>query len=223
MIDKIKSELYNASLITKPANPNYYKTNKTVYNLKFGYLQSFTKHLSQDEIINIIDSYDDSSFELSIITAELIGKINSFDIAFDKFKSFIKYVDNWATSDKLSQAFKIIRKVPSGIDYILPLLNSNNPWEVRVGMITILNQLNSEANYSIILKKIKEIKATGYYVDMGLAWLLAEMAATNSKLIFEFIEANFVNQFTANKTLQKIRESNKIDKEIKDETYKYKK
>lgn len=220
MLNNLKLKLIENK--TGNGNPTLFSTDKQFLGIKFPILASLIKGLSQNEIEELIKEYDDSSFELSIIQGMLIGKLKDFDKALHYLKAFIPYVDNWATSDKLSQAFKIARKNECN-DEILLMLTSSNPWEVRVGLIIILSHLINKIHFNTIFKYIDKIKAQGYYVDMGIAWLLAEMASHDSEAVLAYLKNAKINTFTKNKTLSKMRESYKISDEIKKRTYEYKK
>lgn len=55
-----------------------------------------------------------------------------------------------------------------------------------------------------------------YYVNMVVAWLIAECFAKNRDLTLEFFKTNNLNDFTVNKSVSKCRDSFRVSKEDKD-------
>lgn len=68
-----------------------------------------------------------------------------------------------------------------------------------------------------VLEKINKIHHEGYYVKMGVAWLISVAFVKYEEKIRNFLSNNNLDDFTYNKALQKIVESNRVTKEVKDE------
>ena len=67
-----------------------------------------------------------------------------------------------------------------------------------------------------------EIKLDKYYVKMAVAWGISVAFVKNEQKTREFLQNNSLDKITFNKALQKIIESNRVNKETKDEIRKMK-
>ena len=71
----------------------------------------------------------------------IITYLNSdFNEIIKLFDDFIPYIDNWATCDIVVGNFKIFKKNKEvGYKKIVEYVNSNNEFEIRVGLVLLLN------------------------------------------------------------------------------------
>ena len=68
-----------------------------------------------------------------------------------------------------------------------------------------------------VIERLNEINHSGYYVKMGVAWCLAEIGIKYNEKLMNFLKnKNDLDDFTYNKTLQKMIESFRITKEQKE-------
>ena len=67
-----------------------------------------------------------------------------------------------------------------------------------------------------IYKIIDNIKNEEYYVEMAIAWLVAEMYIKFPKETMKYLKNCKLNNFTYNKALQKARESYRVSDEEKE-------
>ena len=76
---------------------------------------------------------------------------------------------------------------------------------------------------ALSLEEIYEnIKLDKYYVKMGIAWGISVAFVKSKNKVIEFLKNNRLDDFTYNKAIQKMIESNRIDKITKDELRKMK-
>ena len=67
-----------------------------------------------------------------------------------------------------------------------------------------------------VIERLNKIKHEGYYVKTGVAWCLAEIGIKYNEKLMNFLNSkNDLDDFTYNKTLQKMIESYRITKEQK--------
>ena len=131
---------------------------------------------------------------------------------------YYKYVDSWAVCDVVVGNLKIINKNKD--KYFLLLKNfhkSENPWVVRVGLVTLLDYYIEERYLDDIFKICLEVRSDEYYVKMALAWLISILFVKERDRTLEFLNDNRENldPWTYNKALQKIIESLRVSSEDK--------
>jgi len=103
-------------------------------------------------------------------------------------------------------------KFLSDFDY---LLRENNQYAVRFYIIFMMNNCITAERINIIEDKLKQINYGDYYVDMGAAWLLAEVLVKDYASGLKLLEKIDFPKFVHNKALQKARESFRISQEQK--------
>lgn len=131
--------------------------------------------------------------------------------------SFASLVDNWAICDSFCNGLKQTTEfMPEFFEHIQTYLRSENPWHVRVGLIIMLSFYLQEAYIEQVISRTDSIKSDFYYVQMAQAWLLATAYAKFPQQTHAYLEHSNLDDWTYNKTIQKARESNRIDKETKD-------
>lgn len=191
--------------------------------------------------------YSESTyFEEKMLKGMIIGyatmKDKTADRAFAYLEGFISEIDNWSVCDSFCNTFKVARNdLENSWNHIQKYLISNEEFEVRTGLILILNHfIKCDINGKRIsrLKKVeledleKKLKAglfedrivcvlnrefnEGYYSKMAAAWTIAEMFVTFPKTTYELLLDNKIDDETFNKAIQKICESLTPSKEVKD-------
>ena len=66
-----------------------------------------------------------------------------------------------------------------------------------------------------LLEEYDAIRHDGYYVKMAVAWALSVCFVKFPEITMQYLKQNTLDDFTYNKTLQKIIESYRVDAETK--------
>lgn len=137
--------------------------------------------------------------------------------------NFIPNINNWANCDVVCSNLKVFQKNRAeGFTYLENKLNSDNPWQIRFVLIQYLAHYLCDEFIDKVLEKCLEVKSDHYYVKMGNAWLLSTAYIKYPEKTLPLLEKNLLDSWTHNKTIQKIIESNRVDKAAKDEIRKLK-
>ena len=133
------------------------------------------------------------------------------------FRSYINYIDSWATCDTMVANLKIISK---NLDKMYPLVLSylydESPWVRRVGVVILLNYYVCDDYIDDIIIEITKIKLNDYYVKMAVAWLIQVCYIKYQIKIIDFLRFDQIDDWTHNKAIQKIRESLKVSPKEKE-------
>lgn len=131
---------------------------------------------------------------------------------------FVPKIHNWAVCDCCSSTYKFMEKYQAeSFRYIEKWLNSTREYEVRFGIISLLDHFLNEEYIDRVLDICHRIRHDGYYVKMAVAWTLSVCYVKFPEKTKALIETNTMDDFTHNKTIQKIRESYRVSKEEKEE------
>lgn len=132
-------------------------------------------------------------------------------------ESFVPKIDNWAICDSFCNSLKFVNKNKEKVlEFIQPYLKSNKEFEIRFAVVIILNYYITEDYIDLILETLDEVKHEGYYVKMAVAWAISVCYVKFPKKTESIFEENLLDDFTHNKSIQKIRESYRVPKESKE-------
>ena len=97
-------------------------------------------------------------------------------------------------------------------------MKSEKEFEVRFAVITMLDNYITDDYVDSVISEIDKNTNTQYYAEMGIAWTLAEIGVKYNDKAMRYLKGNnHLDNFTFNKTLQKMRESYRVPKKIKEE------
>lgn len=168
----------------------------------------------QEALKNIGNTY----FEEIMLKGFIIGySKDTFKNKEKDIKNHIKLIDSWAISDTFVPTIKPkISELEEVYEFLKPYLKSSKEFEVRVAVIFLLDYFITEKYVDEVLTLLDEIENDKYYVQMAVAWTLAEIGIKfNDKLMNYLKSKNNLDKFTYNKTLQKLIESRRISNEQK--------
>lgn len=141
----------------------------------------------------------------------------------EQLEKFIPKIDNWAACDIICGGLKFTKKNQAEVfEFLQKYLQSSKEFEIRFGVVMLLNYYVTEEYRDKILKIIEEIKQEGYYVKMAVAWLISMLYIKFPKKTMTYLNHNTLDRFTYNKALQKIIESDRVPKEEKEKIKKMK-
>ena len=191
--------------------------------------RKLSKRIANDNYKEFLDSDPMDSFEIKMVHAFVIGYAkDDLSTLMKYFEDFIPYVDDWAINDALCQNFKITKKHPEEVwNMLMKHKDSYEDFEVRVVSVMLLTYYLNDEYIDRVLEVIDNLHLVDYYSKMGVAWALATAMAKDKcpKQTKKYMESKNIkiDDWTFNKSLQKMRESFRVSNEIKEWTRKMKK
>lgn len=168
----------------------------------------------EEALKNINDEY----FEEILLQGIIIGYAKkNFEGKVKYIKKFVPKIDSWAISDTFVPSLKIKKNdLNKAWNFILPYTKSENEFDVRFSVIMMLDYFITEEYVDKVLNEIDKINHDGYYVKMGVAWVLAEIAIKFNDKVMKYLKNNNLDKFTYNKAIQKMIESKRISNNQKE-------
>lgn len=187
-------------------------------------LREIAKNIAKEDVIGFLDTYKCEFYEEKMIYGLVIGYMKSnFEIRLKYLDEFVPMIDNWAICDCTCSTYKFTNKnLEQMWKYLQKYINSQNEFEVRFACIMLMDYYLTDKYIDKVLEVYNNIKLEKYYVQMGVAWAISVAFVKYEEKTRKFLENNLLDKFTYNKALQKIIESNRIDKETKEEIRKMK-
>lgn len=131
---------------------------------------------------------------------------------------FLPLIDNWAVCDTFCSSFTLkkqedCRKMWS---FLLPLAADEREFFARFAAVMLRGYFVTEEYIDQVLDILSGMRQPLYYVQMAVAWALADCYIKFPKQILQLLEQQSLTKFVQNKTIQKIRESYRVSREDKD-------
>ena len=102
------------------------------------------------------------------------------------------------------------------LEFIKPYIKSEKEFEVRFAAVMLLNYYVNDEYIDETLKLLDEFIHEAYYAKMAVAWAVSICYINYPDKTFEFLKRTKVSPWVFNKSIQKITDSTKIGKDLKD-------
>ena len=130
---------------------------------------------------------------------------------------FVPMINSWGICDSSCATCHFMKKDQEyWYGYLQKWLKSSREYEIRFGVVCLLDFFINEAYIDAVLEEMKKIHHDGYYVKMAVAWAVSICYIHFPEKTQKLLKENSLDDWTHNKTIQKIRESLRISKEDKE-------
>jgi 3-methyladenine DNA glycosylase AlkD len=160
----------------------------------------------------LIEAKDDSMEEVMLQGMVIGGCKVELTEKLALASDFIPKIDCWSVCDNFCNALKdtALKYVEEVWKFLQPYLHSEEEYKIRFGVVMLLYYLRPD--YApLAFEHFNRIKHEGYYVKMAVSWVLSMYYVKLPDLTMEYLKDNTLDNFTYNKSLQKIVESLRID------------
>lgn len=217
--EEIREELINlADEKYKKFHSNLCPGVENILGVRLPILRKLSKDLSKNNYKDYLDNDSVKYYEEVMIEGLIIGYIKADnETRFKYIRNFVPKINNWAVCDSFCNNLKFTKKNMSEVwDFILPYTSSKNEFDVRFAVVMMLNFYIVDGYIDNVLSVLNDIHHDGYYVKMAVAWAVSFAYIHFPDKTLAFLKNNNLDNFTYNKSLQKIIESNRVSKEYKD-------
>lgn len=182
-------------------------------------LRKYAKEIVKEGYKTYLENAENNYYEEIMLQGMVIGLAK---IEIDEFqeylKKFIPKIDNWAICDVTISTLKLTQKHKEEMwKFIQSYIKSDKEFEVRFAIVMMLSYYIDENYIEQVLKILNNIKHEGYYVKMAVAWAISVAFIKFPEETWKLIKNNNLDNFTFNKSLQKIIESYRVDQKTKRE------
>lgn len=197
-----------------------------IIGVRIPVLRSYAKKLSKQENIKEYIFFNKTEYyEEVMLQGMLIGLTKNSDIkeTLTMLKNFIPKIDNWAVCDICCAGLKIVNKNKDVFwNFIQKYLKSQKEFELRFAIVMMLDYFIDEKYIDRVLTVLDDIKHDAYYVKMAVAWTISVAFVKFEDKTMKYLKNNNLDDWTYNKSLQKICESLRVDKKTKEKIKKMK-
>lgn len=141
------------------------------------------------------------------------------------YETFLKYlddcvclIDNWALCDSFKTSC-IAKHKQDFLPMLERLFSTEKEFYQRYVLVTLLSYYIEKEYFETIFSYLKRADTSYYYVHMASAWLTAEILIKEYDFGVHILTSQILDVKTHNKSIQKARESFRLNKEQKEFLY----
>lgn len=192
-------------------------TINNVLGVRLPELRKIAKKIVKGDWHTYLETAKDEYFEEVMLQGMVIGYVKT-DIEELLFyvASFVPKIDNWSVCDSFCTGLKFTKENKERVwEFLQPYLYSKKEYEIRFGVVMLLDFYIETEYIERVLYLLDRVKHEGFYAKMAVAWAVSICYVKLPDSTMEYLRNNMLDDFTYNKALQKITESNRVDKETK--------
>ncbi len=181
-------------------------------------LRKIAQRIAKGDALEFLQRAEERYFEETMLKGLIIGNMRQdIETILVQARFFIPKITNWSLCDSFCSEFKIVKKHKTRVwEFLQPYAVSTQTYDIRVAVVLGLMYYREEAYLEQLFTQYNSITHEDYYVKMAVAWAISMCFVAFPEPTMAFLKKNHLDDFTYNKSLQKIRESLKVDKETKD-------
>lgn len=131
-------------------------------------------------------------------------------------RRFAALIDNWAVCDCVVSSMKFIAEDRAAFfSLIREYLCSRREYDLRFAVVVLMTYYLTDEYIETVLELLDGVHSEFYYVRMAVAWAVSAAFVQYEQRTLAFLQNNHLDDFTYNKSLQKIIESLRVSKENK--------
>lgn len=191
---------------------------KNIIGVRLPVLRKIGYKIAQEDFRAYVMSASDKTFEEIMLQGMVIGYAKTgIEEKLQMIANFIPKIDNWSVCDSFCSGLKMAKVYRQEFwEFINIYLSSFREYELRFGIVMIINYYIDEIYIKDVLKILDNIKNECYYVKMAAAWAVSICYVKFQKITSVYLDNSNLDDFTYNKSLQKIIESRAVDKNDKE-------
>jgi len=172
------------------------------------------KIIKEENPSDFLNSLPHSYYDENMLHGLLISEIEDYTECIKAVDTFLPFVDNWAVCDIMSP--KIFKKNKDRLLVkIAEWISSEKEYTCRFGIEMLMSHFLDEDFKIEYLEMVASVRSDYYYIKMMVAWFFATALAKQWDATIPVITENRLAVWEHNKSIQKAKESFRINDEQK--------
>lgn len=189
------------------------------YGVRVPALRKLARQLAKEDWRGFVELTKDSSvYEFNMLCGMVCALAKcDFEEKLEYVEKFIPSINNWAVCDIVCGDLKDVKNNRERMyQFILPYLESQQEYEVRFAVVILMQYFVTDEYINDVLKIYDGIRHNGYYVKMAVAWGISICYVKYRDITLEYLASCNLDDFTYNKSVQKMIESLRVSREDKE-------
>ena len=184
----------------------------SILGVRMPHLRKLAKEISAADWQGYLHNAPEEYHEELLLKALVISNVKApLAEILPHIKAFIPKIDNWAVCDVFFSDFKIVKKEPEFFwGFIQPYFLADEEFQQRFACVMLLGHFTDEKHLYDGLALLEKAQHPGYYVKMAVAWAVSAYYTRFPEQVETWLKQCQLEDWTYNKSLQKITESLRI-------------
>lgn len=190
---------------------------RNILGVRLPELRKLAKKTAKSDWRAYLAQAENEFFEETMLQGMVIGYAKAdIEEILRYIADFVPKIDNWSVCDSFCSGLKFAKTNKRRVwDFLQPYLASENEYDVRFGVVMLLQYYMDEEHIHSVLGLLDRVRHEGYYAKMAVAWALSICYVKFPEPTMAYLKNNTLDDVTYNKALQKITESYRVDQETK--------
>lgn len=174
-------------------------------------LRRIARRIARSDWRTLLDSFEVRYFEERLIEGLVIGYAACpIGERLERVARFVSRIDNWALCDCFCWRLRAGEREAMW-RFIEPYFHSEAEYDLRFAVVMALDNFVDEEHIDALLGLLGAIRHEGYYARMGVAWAVSVCFVKQPAKTRPWLENDCpLDDWTFNRSLQKIRESYRV-------------
>lgn len=189
------------------------------YGVRVPALRKLARQLTKEDWRGFVELTKDSSvYELNMLCGMVCALAKcDFEEKLEYVEKFVPSINNWAVCDIVCGDLKAVKDNRERMyEFIMPYLESQKEYDVRFAVVILMQYFVTDDYINDVLKIYDGIRHKGYYVKMAVAWGISICYVKYRDITLEYLASCNLDDFTYNKSVQKMIESLRVSREDKE-------
>lgn len=181
-------------------------------------LRRIARQIARTDYQFFLEHCPDDYYEQQTLQALVIGYAkDDIEVLLSYADKLIPKIQDWAVNDSFCQTFSIARKNRACVwEWLQEYARKEDEFSQRVVAVLLMSHFLVDEYIDQVLEMMNRLQNPGYYTKMGVAWCVATAYAKYPEKTHAFLLDNELEDWTYNKSIQKMRESYRVSEEDKE-------
>ncbi len=181
-------------------------------------IRGLAKQIAKEDWREYLHTAENDFFEETMLQGLVIGYAKADIEEILSFAAeFIPKINDWSVNDSFCTTFKIAQRHRERVwDFLMGYRDVQKEFPQRVVAVMLMDHFLTEEYIDRVLAVWDALGHEGYYRKMGVAWGVAAAYAKFPEQTHAFLLNNHLDDFTYNKSIQKMIESYRITPQQKE-------
>ena len=208
------------ALLPTLAEPGLQKFNSSlmpgvegVLGVRMPKLRALAKDIAKGDWPAYLAGASEETYEETLLQGLVIGYVKTdFEILRPYITAHVEKLSNWSVCDTFCGSLKIAKAEPEAMwTFILPYFDRTDAYALRFGIVMALFFFLDDEHIDQVIALLDAVRHDDYYVKMAVAWALSMAYVAQPERVMPYLQNNTLDDWTHNKSLQKIIESRQVD------------
>jgi 3-methyladenine DNA glycosylase AlkD len=192
---------------------------RPILGVRIPALRNLAKEIAKGDWKAYLDNAVDDTFEEVNLQGFVIGYAKAdYETLLPYIKKYVAKINDWSLCDGFCATLKVTKRYKSQFNELLKeYAEKNTEFDQRFVAVMLMDYYLEDEDIDETFAMLDGLKNDSYYCKMGVAWAVATAMAKQREKTWEYMQQgnNTLDDWTYNKSIQKMIESYRISDEDK--------